>query len=279
VHPRGRAQGLVILAIAAVLAPLLHAALSFSAQLLRPRPFGLCGGTVSGEAGTVRSAGGLEARTLVRAAKKKKKAELEEEVEEKPVKKKAATRKKKAEPEPEEAEEKPAKKKAATRKKKAEPDPEPEEAEEKPANKKVAAKAEPKDDRDPKGFYPGDRVSAKYHKDAQWYEAVVLYQKDDGVWDISWDEPDEGEQITSVSNIKLVKRGPVGHPELENVPLAPGDKVWALFLEDQNWYEAVLLKMPEADGGKYTVRWDDPDGCPPTAQLERHDIKLKLRKV
>jgi len=216
------------LALVAVVAPLLHAALSFSAQLLRPVPSSF--GLRRAPAARVR-----EAKTQVWAAKK------------------AATKKKAAAKEDEE--------------------------EAKPAKK--AAKKAAKDDRDPDDFYPGDRVSAKYHKDKEWYEALVLYKKEEGVWDISWDEPDENEQITSVEpeQIKLVKRGPVDHPELEKVPIAVGDQVTALFLEDKKWYPGKLTKEPEKEGGKYTVKWDDPDGAPPTAELERHDIKLKLRKV
>jgi len=237
------------LALVAVVAPLLQATLSFSVQLLRPAPssFGLRRNP---------GARGLEARTQVWAARKKKAAAEEEEAEEKP-KKKAATKKKAA----------------------AVAEEEEEEAEPAPKTTKAAAKKAVKDDRDPDDFYPGDRVSAWYHKDKAWYEAILLYKKEDGVWDVSWDEPDEGEQITSVERVKLVKRGPVGHPEIEGVPIAVGDQVLALFLEDKKWYPALLTKEPKEEGGKYTIKWDDPDGMEPTDELVRHDIKLKLRKL
>merc|ERR1740121_1187067 len=60
-----------------------------------------------------------------------------------------------------------------------------EEAEPAPKTTKAAAKKAVKDDRDPDDFYPGDRVSAWYHKDKAWYEAILLYKKEDGVWDVS----------------------------------------------------------------------------------------------
>merc|ERR1712060_748400 len=72
-------------------------------------------------------------------------------------------------------------------------------------------------------YFAGDRANAKFHADNQWYPGIILYKKDEGVWDISWDEPDESEQITSVTQVKLLKRGKGGMEDIPNVPLKKGD--------------------------------------------------------
>mmetsp|Transcript_17813 Transcript_17813/g.49407 ORF Transcript_17813/g.49407 Transcript_17813/m.49407 type:complete len:259 (-) Transcript_17813:98-874(-) len=148
-----------------------------------------------------------------------------------------------------------------------------------PAAAKSPAPA-PRSEVDDGNYYPGDKVMSRYHRDNGMYESMILYKKTDEIYDVSWDEPDEGEQISSVTirDIKLVKRGPPGQEKIPNVPLKVGDKVLALFLSDQKFYGADLTKISD-DKKLYTVKWDDPDGAAPTADLERHDVKLKLRKA
>jgi len=152
-------------------------------------------------------------------------------------------------------------------------------AETAPAAAKSPAPA-PRSEVDDGNYYPGDKVMSRYHRDNGMYESMILYKKTDEIYDVSWDEPDEGEQISSVTirDIKLVKRGPPGQEKIPNVPLKVGDKVLALFLSDQKFYGADLTKISD-DKKMYTVKWDDPDGAAPTADLERHDVKLKLRKA
>jgi len=153
------------------------------------------------------------------------------------------------------------------------------EAESAPAAAKSPASA-PRSEVDDGNYYPGDKVMSRYHRDNGMYESMILYKKTDEIYDVSWDEPDEGEQISSVTirDIKLVKRGPPGQEKIPNVPLKVGDKVLAMFLSDQKFYGADLTKISD-DKKLYTVKWDDPDGAAPTADLERHDVKLKLRKA
>jgi len=196
----------------------------------------------------------------------------------KPVAKKAAEPKE----EPKVAAKPTAKTAVEPKKEQKAPEPKPEPA--KLEKKQEEVEEEAADDGN--AFRPGDYVKARYHKDNSVTEAIILYRKggregaDQEIYDVSWDEPEEGEQITSVlvNRIQLIRRGKKGTPEFDNVPLKPGDLLWALYLEDQKWYDAVLEKIDES--GKtpmYTVKWDDPD--PDThSTLVRRDVKLRLRK-
>mmetsp|Transcript_126336 Transcript_126336/g.404462 ORF Transcript_126336/g.404462 Transcript_126336/m.404462 type:complete len:222 (-) Transcript_126336:11-676(-) len=125
---------------------------------------------------------------------------------------------------------------------------------------------------------PGDRVSARFHKDGLLYEGIILYQKREDVYDISWDEPDESEQITSVHirDIALLERGTPGQEKYSSVPLKAGDKVWALFLEEKQFYDATLISVSD-DEKAFVVKWDDPTGGQPTSELKRRDVKLRER--
>merc|ERR1719356_1583493 len=142
-----------------------------------------------------------------------------------------------------------------------------------PAPKKAPApapKAAPKTDT----LEPGDRISARYHRDNQVYPGILLEIQDEGKYLMSWDEPDDNEPLTSVTEVQLLRKA--------ETPLEPGnqqgyhvgDKVYARFPEDNGMYDADLLEL---NGDRCKVKWDDPDGSPPTLEMPVHDIKLKLR--
>merc|ERR1712203_916240 len=90
---------------------------------------------------------------------------------------------------------------------------------------------------------------------------------------------DESEQITSVTQVKLLKRGKEGMEDIPNVPLKKGDIALALFPEDKKFYRAKIEKV-DGDGtaGKVTIKWDDPDGFEPVQALPRDHIKLVKRQ-
>jgi len=143
-----------------------------------------------------------------------------------------------------------------------------------PAKKKEAAVEEPEEI---KGFNPGDRVSAKWHEDRQWYPAMVLYQKSEDTWDVSFDEPTEPEQISSVQEIKLIERTKEPMEEMHEVPLKVGDKVWGWWMDDRKWYDATLESIEE--DGKLKIKWNEPDEDGPEIEAKpRHEVKLRKRK-
>jgi len=91
---------------------------------------------------------------------------------------------------------------------------------------------------------------------------------------MSWDEPDDNEPLTSVTEVQLLRKAETplesGNKQVYNV----GDTVYARFPEDNGMYDALLLEL---NGDRCKVKWDDPDGSPPTAEMPIHDMKLKLR--
>merc|ERR1719231_1617309 len=129
-------------------------------------------------------------------------------------------------------------------------------------------------DDDDDDFEPGDRVRAQYHADNQYYPGIVLRRKEGGRYDISWDEPDENEPITTCTDVDLIRK--------RKAPMEPrnwqlyhvGDKVNALFLKDNGWYEAELL---EQVGEEWKIRWKDPDGEPPEMVAPERHLKLLKR--
>ncbi|CAK0873211.1 unnamed protein product, partial [Prorocentrum cordatum] len=133
-----------------------------------------------------------------------------------------------------------------------------------------APKASPKTD----ALEPGDRISARYHRDNQVYPGILLEIQDGGKYLMSWDEPDDNEPLTSVTEVQLLRKAETplesGNKQVYHV----GDKVFARFPEDNGMYEADLLEL---NGDRCKIKWDDPDGSPPTAEMPVHDIKLKLR--
>jgi len=147
-----------------------------------------------------------------------------------------------------------------------------------PKKKAAAKKEEPAEEpEEAAGFNAGDRVSAKWHEDRQWYPALVLYQKDDDTYDVSFDEPTEPEQISSVQEIKLIKRGDKGAEEMHEVPLKVGDLVWGWWMDERKWYNAKLEGI-EKDG-KLKIRWDEHEPDEPEVEVKpRHEVKLRKRK-
>lgn len=144
------------------------------------------------------------------------------------------------------------------------PEPAPAPAPRKPAPKPLSAKME-----------PGDRVMARYHRDNQVYPGILLEHQEDGRYLVSWDEPDENEPLTSCTHVEMLKKGAPREPGTQQV-YHVGDKVSARFDEDGGFYPADLLEINE-ETQRVKVKWDDPDGAPPTAEMPRHDIKLILR--
>jgi len=126
----------------------------------------------------------------------------------------------------------------------------------------------------PKKLKPGDRVNARYHRDNKMYPGILLDVQYDGRYLISWDEPDENEPLTSCTEVEFLKKARVPLEPGEMQVYHVGDKVWARFPADNNFYEADLLEL---NGDKCKIKWKDPDGSPPTAQMPVRDMKLKLR--
>lgn len=123
-------------------------------------------------------------------------------------------------------------------------------------------------------FQPGDRIEARYHRDNKMYPGILLDIQYDGKYLISWDEPDENEPLTSCSEVKFLKKAKVPVEPGEKQIYHVGDKVWARFAADNGFYDADLLEL---NGDRCTIKWKDPDGSPPTAQMKVEEIKLKLR--
>lgn len=121
---------------------------------------------------------------------------------------------------------------------------------------------------------PGDRVEARYHRDDRTYPGILLSIQYDGRYLVSWDEPDENEPLTSVTKVTLLKKAKVPLEDAEKQIYHVGDKIWARFPSDNNFYDADLLEL---NGNRCKIKWQDPDGSPPTAEMPVHDIKLKLR--
>jgi len=133
---------------------------------------------------------------------------------------------------------------------------------------------EPKTGTSPTEFQPGDRLNARYHRDNKMYPGILLDVQYDGRYLISWDEPDENEPLTSVTEVEFLKKAKVPLEPGEKQIYHVGDKVFARFPADNNFYEADLLELK---GDRCKIKWKDPDGSPPTAEMPVHDIKLKLR--
>jgi len=106
------------------------------------------------------------------------------------------------------------------------------------------------------------------------YPGILLELQDGDKFLMSWDEPDDNEPLTSVTEVQLLRKAETplesGNKQVYHV----GDTVYARFPEDNGMYDALLLEL---NGDRCKVKWDDPDGSPPTAEMPVHDIKLKLR--
>jgi len=141
-------------------------------------------------------------------------------------------------------------------------DPEPEEDAPEPAE-------EPEQQEASKTLKPGDRINARYHRDNKMYPGILLDVQYDGKYLISWDEPDESEPLTSCTEVEFLKKARVPLEPGEKQVYHVGDKIWARFAADNGFYEADLLEL---NGDKCKLKWKDPDGSPPTAQMPVHDI-------
>jgi len=178
--------------------------------------------------------------------------------EENPAPKKTGKPKAKEKPAPPAPEDEPAPEEEPA----AEEEPEPEEEKEQPETGKGVQ------------FKPGDRLMARYHRDNKMYPGILLDIQYDGKYLISWDEPDENEPLTSCSEVEFLKKAKVPLEPGEKQIYHVGDKVWARFAADNGFYDADLLEL---NGNRCTIKWKDPDGSPPTAQMKVEEIKLKLR--
>jgi len=153
-------------------------------------------------------------------------------------------------------------------------EPAPPTPEDEPEPEEEPEQQEEENQKTPNKIQPGDRCMARYHRDNKMYPGILLDIQYDGRYLMSWDEPDENEPLTSVTEVEFLKKAKVPIEGGEKQIYHVGDKVWARFPEDNGFYEADLLEL---NGDKCKIKWKDPDGSPPTAQMPVHDIKLKLR--
>ncbi|CAJ1332570.1 unnamed protein product [Effrenium voratum] len=101
-------------------------------------------------------------------------------------------------------------------------------------------------------YKPGDLVMAFFEDTYEWYNATVLQDLGRDRFEVRWDDPDGGPEVSRLcaEELRLV--------EIED-DYAAGDSVEALYSDDLTWYSGVVQ---DSRNGAYVVRWDDPDGGP-----------------
>ncbi|CAK9046975.1 30S ribosomal protein S1 [Durusdinium trenchii] len=109
----------------------------------------------------------------------------------------------------------------------------------------------------------GDTVSALCPDDSQWYPGAIEKINDDGTFSVKWDDPDGGPEthdieVADIQKIVIFKDYKVG------------ERVEAIFPDDGYWYPAEVTKVGD---GRFTVKWDDPDGGPEESEVDAKEMK------
>lgn len=112
----------------------------------------------------------------------------------------------------------------------------------------------------------GDTVQAFSDDDGQWFPGKIQSANDDGTYIVAWDDPDGGPETAEVGVEGLKKI-------IIFKDYVVGDDCKAESPDDNVWYPGTVSAI-NADG-TFTVKWDDPDGGPETADIE----PAKMKKV
>lgn len=109
----------------------------------------------------------------------------------------------------------------------------------------------------------GDVVSALCPDDDQWYPGTIEKINDDSTFCVKWDDPEGGPEthdvpLDGIRKIVIFKDYKVG------------EKVEAVFPDDGYWYPGEVTKIGD---GKFTVKWEDPDGGPEESEVDPKEMK------
>ncbi|CAK9044484.1 30S ribosomal protein S1 [Durusdinium trenchii] len=122
-----------------------------------------------------------------------------------------------------------------------------------------------------------DTVSALCPDDSQWYPGAIEKINDDGTFSVKWDDPDGGPEthdieVADIQKIVIFKDYKVG------------ERVEAIFPDDGYWYpadreEGRSPEVTKVGDGRFTVKWDDPDGGPEESEVDAKDREMKYPPI
>eukprot|EP00435_Cladocopium_sp_Y103_P023041 s1784_g5.t1 len=116
----------------------------------------------------------------------------------------------------------------------------------------------------------GDVVSALCPDDDQWYPGTIEKINDDSTFCVKWDDPEGGPETHDVP-LDGTLAGTAGIRKIVIFKdYKVGEKVEAVFPDDGYWYPGEVTKIGD---GKFTVKWEDPDGGPEESEVDPKDMK------
>lgn len=113
-------------------------------------------------------------------------------------------------------------------------------------------------------YYVGDAVRAIFPEDGAWYNGTVVDIRDDVTYDVAWDDPDGGPEISTCRRecmdfVQVFK------------DFGIGDRVEALFSEDGKWYFGTV--EAKYGDGIFRVAWESVSDEPRTSDCNARYMK------